>query len=200
MAGRSRTPTPRRRSASSWTSSTAPIRRCSARRPVGAVAADDPLLQRELRNPARRSGSVPVRGRSVLRGGSGLVAARPARRLRDPIRAARRPSGTRTPTRLRTLSSVSSTRAPPPSAASSPAASLARSFEREARRYAREELAWLARTGRRRWIPYAAVYELGKFAGVQLGARHRRLPLWLKQRCSFFPAYWEYQARRERSL
>jgi rhamnosyltransferase len=64
----------------------------------------------------------------------------------------------------------------------------------EALRYAREELAWLARTGRRRWIPYATLYELGKFAGVQLGARHRRLPLWLKRRFSFYPAYWEHQA------
>jgi rhamnosyltransferase len=72
----------------------------------------------------------------------------------------------------------------------------AKVLRREARRYAREELAWLIRTGRRRWIPYAAAYELGKFAGVQLGARHRLLPLWLKQRCSFFPAYWEYQERR----
>jgi glycosyltransferase involved in cell wall biosynthesis len=69
-----------------------------------------------------------------------------------------------------------------------------------ARRYAREELAWLVRTGHRRWIPYAAAYELGKFAGVQLGARHRRLPLWLKRRCSFYPAYWEHEARRERSV
>jgi rhamnosyltransferase len=76
----------------------------------------------------------------------------------------------------------------------------AKVLRREARRYAREELAWLVRTGRRRWIPYAAVYELGKFAGVQLGARHRRLPLWLKQRCSFFPAYWEYEARRDPSV
>lgn len=68
----------------------------------------------------------------------------------------------------------------------------------EAFRYAREELAWLARTGRRRWIPYAATYELGKFAGLQLGARHRRLPLWLKRRCSFYPGYWEHQAKLER--
>jgi rhamnosyltransferase len=68
----------------------------------------------------------------------------------------------------------------------------------EALRYAREELAWLARTDRRRWIPYAAVYELGKFAGLQLGARHRRLPLWLKRRCSFYPAYWEHEAKLER--
>jgi rhamnosyltransferase len=69
----------------------------------------------------------------------------------------------------------------------------------EARRYAREELAWLVRTGRRRWIPYAAVYELGKFAGVQLGARHRRLPVSLKQRFSFFPDYWAHEAERERT-
>jgi rhamnosyltransferase len=75
--------------------------------------------------------------------------------------------------------------------------SSAKALRREARRYAREELAWLVGTGRRRWIAYAAVYELAKFAGVQLGARHRRLPLWLKQRCSFFPSYWEYEARRE---
>jgi rhamnosyltransferase len=68
----------------------------------------------------------------------------------------------------------------------------------EALRYAREELAWLARTGRRRWILYATLYELGKFAGVQLGARHRRLPLWLKRRFSFYPAYWEQQAELER--
>jgi hypothetical protein len=70
-------------------------------------------------------------------------------------------------------------------------------LRREAFRYARNVL---ARTDRRRWIPYAAAYELVKFAGVQLGARHRRLPLWLKRRCSFFPAYWEDQARRERTL
>jgi rhamnosyltransferase len=49
-------------------------------------------------------------------------------------------------------------------------------------RYAREELSWLWRTGRRRWIPYTAVYELGKFAGLQLGLRHQRLPRWLVRR------------------
>ena len=43
-------------------------------------------------------------------------------------------------------------------------------------RYAREELSWLWRTGRRRWIPYAVAYELGKFLGLQLGLHHRRLP------------------------
>jgi rhamnosyltransferase len=68
-------------------------------------------------------------------------------------------------------------------------------LRREALRYAREEVAWLARTRQRHWIPYAAAYELGKFLGIQLGARHRRLPLWLKRRCSFYPGYWESQAR-----
>ena len=64
-------------------------------------------------------------------------------------------------------------------------------LRKEALRYAREEVAWLARTGRRRWIPYAAVYELAKFVGVQLGARHERLPLWAKRRLSFYPDYWD---------
>ncbi len=63
-------------------------------------------------------------------------------------------------------------------------------LRRQAVRYAREEVAWLARTGRARWLPYAAVYELAKFAGLQLGARHRALPLGLKRRLSAVPAYW----------
>ena len=66
----------------------------------------------------------------------------------------------------------------------------ARVLRRAAARYARGELEWLWRTGQRRWIPYTAVYELAKFAGLQLGARHRRLPLWLKLRCSALPSYW----------
>ena len=55
-------------------------------------------------------------------------------------------------------------------------------LRRAGARYAREELDWLWRTGRRRWIPYTAVYELGKFAGLQLGLRHRRLPRSLARR------------------
>jgi glycosyltransferase involved in cell wall biosynthesis len=69
--------------------------------------------------------------------------------------------------------------------------SSSRVIRREARRYAREELQWLVRTGRRRWIPYAGAYELAKFLGLQVGAQHRRLPLWLKRRCSLYPGYWE---------
>jgi rhamnosyltransferase len=67
-------------------------------------------------------------------------------------------------------------------------------LRREALRYAQEELAWLVRTNRRRWIPYTAVYELAKFIGLQLGARHRRLPLWAKRRLSFYPDYWQQRA------
>lgn len=63
-------------------------------------------------------------------------------------------------------------------------------FRREALRYGRKELAWLMRTGQRRWIPYTVTYELAKLLGVRLGAHHRRLHLWLKQRCSTLPAYW----------
>jgi rhamnosyltransferase len=62
---------------------------------------------------------------------------------------------------------------------------------RESARYARDELRWLSQTGQHRWIPYAAVYELAKFAGLQLGAHHRRLPAWLKVRLSFFPDWKE---------
>lgn len=57
-------------------------------------------------------------------------------------------------------------------------------------RYARGEVAWLWRTGRRRWIPYTTVYELAKFTGLQLGRRHRRIPISLKRRLSALPSYW----------
>ena len=60
-------------------------------------------------------------------------------------------------------------------------------LRRAGSRYAREELAWLWRTGRRRWIPYTVVYELGKFAGLQLGLRHNRLPRSLVNRLSGLP-------------
>jgi rhamnosyltransferase len=43
-------------------------------------------------------------------------------------------------------------------------------------RYGREELRWLVSTGRPHWVPYAVVYELAKFAGLQLGLRRDRLP------------------------
>ena len=60
-------------------------------------------------------------------------------------------------------------------------------LRRAGQRYAREELVWLWRTGRRRWIPYTAVYELGKFAGLQLGLRHKYLPRAVRRRLSSYP-------------
>ena len=59
-------------------------------------------------------------------------------------------------------------------------------LRRAGSRYAREELAWLWRTGRRRWIPYTVVYELAKFTGLQLGLRHERLPRSLRRRLSSY--------------
>jgi rhamnosyltransferase len=56
--------------------------------------------------------------------------------------------------------------------------------------YAAGEIRWLWETGQRRWIPYTAVYELAKFAALQLGRRHRRLPTKLKRRLSGLPSYW----------
>jgi rhamnosyltransferase len=59
-----------------------------------------------------------------------------------------------------------------------------------ARRYATGELRWLVRSGNARWIPYACVYEAAKFAGLQLGRHHRRLPARLRPRLSAHPAWW----------
>ncbi len=58
-------------------------------------------------------------------------------------------------------------------------------------RYARGELVWLWTTGRRRWIPYTAVYESAKMVGLVLGANHRRLPLSVKRRLSALPSHWD---------
>ena len=60
-------------------------------------------------------------------------------------------------------------------------------LRRAGARYAYGELAWLWTTGQRRWIPYTAVYELAKFAGLQLGRRHRLLPATLKTHMSAHP-------------
>lgn len=62
-----------------------------------------------------------------------------------------------------------------------------RALRRAAARYARGEAAWLWRTGQRRWLPYAAAYETAKFAGLQLGRRHERLPGWLRRRLGALP-------------
>jgi GT2 family glycosyltransferase len=56
--------------------------------------------------------------------------------------------------------------------------------------YARGELGWLWRTGQRRWIPYAALYESTKMVGLLAGVRHEQLPLLLKRRLSAMPTYW----------
>jgi rhamnosyltransferase len=67
-------------------------------------------------------------------------------------------------------------------------------LRRAAIEYARGEVAWLWQTGQRRWIPYTALYELAKFTGLQLGRRHRRLPLGVKRRLSALPSYWSDEA------
>jgi rhamnosyltransferase len=74
-------------------------------------------------------------------------------------------------------------------------------LRRAGAQYARGEVEWLWRTGQRRWIPYAAAYELAKFAGLQLGRRHRRIPLAAKRRMSGLPAHWyeELSERRNES-
>jgi rhamnosyltransferase len=51
-----------------------------------------------------------------------------------------------------------------------------RALSAAGRQYAREELHWLWTTSQRRWIPYAIVYELSKYAGLQVGLRGRGRP------------------------
>ena len=65
-----------------------------------------------------------------------------------------------------------------------------RALRSAALRYARGEVAWLWRTGQRRWLPYAALYEGVKMLGLLLGANHGRLPLPVKRRLSALPAHW----------
>jgi rhamnosyltransferase len=76
------------------------------------------------------------------------------------------------------------------------AARASRALRRNALRYARGELAWLWKSGRKGWIPYAIVYELSKYAGLALGKRHRQLPRRLKTFLSAAPAYWSSRESR----
>ncbi len=65
-----------------------------------------------------------------------------------------------------------------------------RALRGAAARYALGELAWLRETGRLHWVPYAMAYEGAKYAGLQLGRRHRLLPASLKRRLSNMPTLW----------
>jgi rhamnosyltransferase len=66
-----------------------------------------------------------------------------------------------------------------------------RALARASVSYATGETRWLWTTGRRRWIPYAAVYESAKMVGLICGANHPRIPLRLKRRMSALPEFWE---------
>jgi rhamnosyltransferase len=68
-------------------------------------------------------------------------------------------------------------------------ASAQRTLRRQGIDYGLGELRWLARSGHARWIPYTCVYEGLKFAGIQLGYRHERLPVWLKRRWTRYPGW-----------
>jgi rhamnosyltransferase len=67
----------------------------------------------------------------------------------------------------------------------------ARVLRSAAIRYARGEATWLWRTGQRRWLPYAALYEGTKMLGLVLGANHRHLSTRLKRRLSAMPNAWD---------
>jgi rhamnosyltransferase len=71
-----------------------------------------------------------------------------------------------------------------------------RVLRRNAIRYARGELAWLWRSGKAHWVPYAVVYETAKWLGLTLGSHHDRLPQSVGRRLSLMPVYWEQRERR----
>jgi rhamnosyltransferase len=71
--------------------------------------------------------------------------------------------------------------------------SARRTLRRKGLEYARGELVWMARSGNAHWIPYTCLYEGLKFTGIQLGARHERLPLWLKKRWTRYPHWFTEQ-------
>lgn len=64
-------------------------------------------------------------------------------------------------------------------------------LRRTAIRYALGEATWLWRTGQRRWLPYAVIYEGVKILGLVLGANHHRLPVSLRRRLTGIPGGWE---------
>ena len=148
---------------------------------------DDALLQRERGDPAGRPRAVPVPRRPDDERGPGVVAARRSGRATRSSTSPARPSTTPTRTPSRTAfrrffdSGISAEHSYVEGDESKAA------LRRAGSRYAREELAWLWRTGRRRWIPYTVVYELAKFTGLQLGLRHDRLPRSLVSRLSGLP-------------
>jgi rhamnosyltransferase len=69
--------------------------------------------------------------------------------------------------------------------------SAQKTLRRKGTEYALGELRWMARSGNARWIPYTCVYEGLKFVGIQLGAHHERLPLWLKKRWTRYPEWFD---------
>ena len=72
-------------------------------------------------------------------------------------------------------------------------------LRRAAIRYAKGETRWLVKSGNARWLPYAAVYEVAKFVGLQMGANHRRLPRSLVLRCTALPGFWSLPSKGERT-
>ena len=64
-------------------------------------------------------------------------------------------------------------------------------LRRRALDYARDELRWLRHSGQAREIPFTALYESTKMAGLLLGSRHRALPRACVRRLSGTPAYWQ---------
>jgi rhamnosyltransferase len=80
-----------------------------------------------------------------------------------------------------------------------PGRSSARAVRGEGLRFVGNELRWMWRTGARRSVPYAVLYELTRYAAFKLGVHHRLIPLPLRRRLSRLPIYWDRSVVRDSS-
>jgi len=62
-------------------------------------------------------------------------------------------------------------------------------------KYVKEEMKFLAGNGYLKWIPYAVLYDLSKFAGVSLGRKEKYLPATTKRRLSMHSYYWLIESK-----
>ncbi len=166
--GSCHTRTPDLPSSTSSTSSTGPTAGAAPRSRSRAQLRGDALLERELRSHAPHLGGIPVRGRHRDERGPGMVTPHPSRGTRDRVRA----RGCRLP-----LAHVLGRRCDAPVLRLGRVRGAIVRRRRgvqggvvEGRRRLRAGRGCVAlETGQRRWIPYAAVYEVAKFRASSSG-------------------------------
>ena len=67
--------------------------------------------------------------------------------------------------------------------------------EREGLRFLATELKTLAANGKWHWVPYGLADAAARFGGYRAGLIERRMPMWLKRKMSYRPAFWTEETR-----